>query len=618
MKLTLPKQNLDFLWKLAIAFGSGILMGLTPAPFNVWWLAWLALAPLWVLVLQEYKSREEEEQGSRGAGLRRERSAEQAQRIGYALAWGVGYHGLALFWITGIHPMTWMGVNWWVSLAIAAFAWSFITLWGAAIAVVWTWLMLQLHHFWYQPLRVKTPPPLLPSPSATLPLSRSSPPLSPRRTPFQTWLRILLGTALWCLLENLWSQGALYWSSLSYTQSPYNLAILHLGQLSGPLIVTAAIVGINGLLAETWMQGRDQGFSSKDAPRTGIRGWGLGSVLSVVCSCATRTNKQPFQQGSNHALEVSWGLPIGCCLVLHLVGGWLAWQPLADVPEMAIQVGIVQGNIPNTIKLYEDGWQRSLNHYTNGYLTLVEQGIEVVLTPETALPVQWLGDERKRILFYQKLVEKGVPVWLGAFGGNGRRLTNSLFTVAGNGETVSEYRKVKLVPLGEYIPFEQWLGGLINRLSPLDAQLRAGKPDQIFETPFGRAIAAICYESAFPEIFRYQAAAGGEFILTASNNAHYSATMPAQHHAQDVMRAIETDRWAARATNTGYSAIVDPHGKTLWISGINTYETHADTIYRRQTQTLYVRWGAWLTPSLGAIAILAYGGSMVISTRRLR
>jgi apolipoprotein N-acyltransferase len=70
--------------------------------------------------------------------------------------------------------------------------------------------------------------------------------------------------------------------------------------------------------------------------------------------------------------------------------------------------------------------------------------------------------------------------------------------------------------------------------------------------------------------------------------------MPAQHHAQDVFRAVESDRWAIRATNTGYSGIVDPHGRTLWLSGINTYEIHAETVYPRQTRTLYVRWGDWL------------------------
>jgi apolipoprotein N-acyltransferase len=82
--------------------------------------------------------------------------------------------------------------------------------------------------------------------------------------------------------------------------------------------------------------------------------------------------------------------------------------------------------------------------------------------------------------------------------------------------------------------------------------------------------------------------------------------MPAQHHAQDVMRAIEGDRWAVRATNTGYSGIVDPHGRTKWISRLKTYELHTATIYRRQTQTLYVRWGDWLTPLLFILSALAW------------
>ena len=82
--------------------------------------------------------------------------------------------------------------------------------------------------------------------------------------------------------------------------------------------------------------------------------------------------------------------------------------------------------------------------------------------------------------------------------------------------------------------------------------------------------------------------------------------MPAQHHAQDVLRAVESDRWAARATNTGYSAIVDPHGNTVWKSDINQYQIHSDLIYLRQTETLYVRWGDWLTPTLFLLSLVTH------------
>jgi len=503
-------------------------MGLTVAPVGAWPLAWIALAPLWVLVIKST---------TKGA----------KPTISLALLWGIGYHGLALWWITGIHPMTWMGVPWLASLAIALFCWFAATLWGAALVVVWAVGMTLLS----------------------------------RVAKLVGWSRILIGVALWCNLEAIWTASPLCWTSLSYTQSPHNLAILQLGQLSGYTAIAASVALVNGLIAEWWM--------NRQVRRE-------GAISPLPSSASLR-----FVIHQNYLSTA-----VGLLVFLHLIGFGLYSRPLIQVPEAALKVGIIQGNVPNEIKLYPDGLRRAIEGYTTGYLTLASQGVNAVLTPEGALPFLW--SEVMRSSLYAAIEQKGVVAWVGAFGEQGRSITNSLFTVTGTGKIFSRYNKEKLVPLGEYIPFEQFLGGIIDRLSPLNAHQVAGEPYQLFDTPFGRAIVGICFESAFSEHFRFQAANGGEFILSASNDAHYSPSMPAQHHAQDVMRAIETDRWAVRATNTGYSAIVDPHGRIPWISKLKTYELHAATIYRRQTQTLYVRWGDWLTPlllALGAIAFFA-------------
>ncbi|NJR61402.1 MAG: hypothetical protein HC769_22745, partial [Cyanobacteria bacterium CRU_2_1] len=104
-------------WQLAIAFASGILMGLTPAPANAEFLAWIAIVPLWVLV-----------------------SSNPQSSIFYAIAWGMGYHGLALSWITGLHPLTWLGVPWLASIGITLFAWIAVTLWGVILVTLWAGL----------------------------------------------------------------------------------------------------------------------------------------------------------------------------------------------------------------------------------------------------------------------------------------------------------------------------------------------------------------------------------------------------------------------------------------------------------------------------------------------
>jgi apolipoprotein N-acyltransferase len=380
---------------------------------------------------------------------------------------------------------------------------------------------------------------------------------------FSALTRVLIGTALWCALESIWSTGSLWWTSLSYTQSPHNLAILHLGQLSGPSAVTAAIVAVNGLIAEAFIEGRRK----KEEGRR--KNW------------------------------IAYILPASLCVVLHLVGWSLYNRPLNQEAATALKIGIIQGNIPNEIKFDSAGWGRALEGYTIGYKQLADRKVDAVLIPETALPFIWTNEyQRSTLSFYQAILDRGVVAWVGGFGQQENSITNSLLAIDRTGEIIGRYDKLKLVPLGEYIPFYEILGGIINRLSPLDAHLVPGNSKQLFDTPFGRAIVGICYDSAFAEIFRYQAANGGEFMLTASNNAHYKPPMLDQHHALDVMRAIETDRWAAIATNTGYSAFVNPRGETVWKSGINTYEVRDATIYRRQTRTLYVRWGDWLTPVL--------------------
>ncbi len=511
--LTLPTPLKSSLLPLAIALGGGLLMGLAPEPFNLWPLAWVALAPLWVV------------------GVTRP-TASLSSLLLPALVWGIGYHGLALSWITGLHPLTWMGIPWLASLLITCFCWGFITLWGAAIGVVWLW---GLTHLWRWATKV-WPIPLAPG-----------------------W-RVLLGVTLWCSLESLWALGPLYWTSLAYTQSPHNLVILHLGQLSGPTLVTAAIVAVNGLLAEAWISYRHQNSPA--------------SYRSLLVLAA-------------------FGL-----LGLHGLGFSLYHQPLAQPPQAAVKVGLIQGNVPTRIKLSAAGITRAIEGYTQGYERLADQGVDVVLTPEGALPFFWEGFNQTHNSLYQAILEKRVPLWLGTFLHQGDRVTQSLLTVAGDGRTLSRYNKVKLVPLGEYIPFESTLGALIGRLSPLSSSMVPGRPDQEFDTPFGRVAVGICYESAFAELFRHQVAKGGQFILTASNNDPYSRAMMAQHHAQDVMRSIETDRWAVRVTNTGLSGIVDPRGHTRWLSQVNTYMLHQDTIYRRQTRTLYVQWGNWLLPLL--------------------
>lgn len=485
----------------------GSITGLSLPPWGIWGLAWVGLAPVWVV-----------------ATFNAEKQGIWARfRQGFFAAgrWGLGFYGWGLAWITGLHPLMWMGLSPVQSVAVALGAWVAVTGWGVVLVGVWAGL-----------LAVMTP-------------WRKS----------WAW-ELLVGIALWCLLEGIWTRSPLWWTSYSLTQSPGNLAILHWGQVSGPNTVCAVLLLVNGLFAQAWKQIQQNQKSLK-----------LLFFPLIV-----------------------WGFFQSI--------GWLWLQtPLTPTNQAPLNIGILQGNIPTRIKLTPTGINQALDRYTQGYHELVNQGADAVLTPEAAIPLVWPNSRLTNLT--QIVANQKVPLWLGIFMPVANRpnaLTQSLITLTDQAQPSNQFNKIKLVPLGEYIP--EFLQGFIPRLSTATSELIPGTLDQQFQTPFGSAIIGICFDSAFSYVFRDQAHLGGEWIMTVANNDPYDETMMRQHQAQDILRAIETDRYAIRATNTGLSGVTDPHGNTLWLSKFRQEDRYLAQIYRRQTQTLYVRDGDWLTPML--------------------
>lgn len=474
----------------------------------------------------------------------------------YGLLWGLVYYGISLAWITHLHPLMWMGVPWGSSVAIALSSWLFIVFWGSVCIAVWGGAIAWAAHRW------------------------------PHR---RFWL-VLAGTALWCALEALRNHSPLDWSPLNLTQSPKNLWILHLARLSGPGAITAILVATNGLLA----------LAFSPVPKL------LGNPPPPSPSpLSHHLPHHPITPSPRRSLALT---AMTLILLGHTLGAILYARTEAVPASQALTLGLIQGNVPTREKLTPQGVNQALEGYTSGYRSLAAQGVDAVVTPEGALPQLWNPNAPQIAAIIRTVEQAGVPLWLGTFAPvpvPGRsQYTQSLLEIRPDGQTYGRYDKVQLVPLGEYVPFEAVLGRLISRLSPLDSYLVPGASDQRFKTSVGQGIVGVCYESAYSRLFRPQVRSGGEFIVTASNNDPYPVWMMRQHHGFDVLRAVESDRWALRVTNTGLSGLVDNHGRTLWLGEPHTYLTHRATFDRRQTLTPYIRWGDWLTPLLLGLTLV--------------
>jgi apolipoprotein N-acyltransferase len=124
----------------------------------------------------------------------------------------------------------------------------------------------------------------------------------------------------------------------------------------------------------------------------------------------------------------------------------------------------------------------------------------------------------------------------------------------------------------------------------------------------------ICYESVFPDEVRQYALGGAQVFVNISNDGWYGDSGAwAQHLQQARMRAVENNRWLLRATNTGYTAAIDPFGRV--VAGVpRQVRTRLDAPYAlTDSSTFYTRHGDWFAY---ACAIIFLGAVLVRILRR--
>jgi len=142
------------------------------------------------------------------------------------------------------------------------------------------------------------------------------------------------------------------------------------------------------------------------------------------------------------------------------------------------------------------------------------------------------------------------------------------------GQQQSEYFKQRLVPFGEFVPFEGALRGVIEFFNMPMSNFRTGSDTQgLLISDTAKILPLICYEVAYPDLTRQHAKAS-DMLLTISNDAWFGASIgPLQHLQMAQMRALESGRWMLRATNNGISAIINPRGHIVERGGQFVHET---------------------------------------------
>jgi apolipoprotein N-acyltransferase len=280
-----------------------------------------------------------------------------------------------------------------------------------------------------------------------------------------------------------------------------------------------------------------------------------------------------------------------------------------------ITVGLIQGNVAQDEKWDRERASGILQTYVGLSRKAAAQGARFIVWPESALPfffqddpvagdaVRRLAfDTRTTILFGSDQIERGTPP----------RYYNAAFLMDPDGTIAAVYRKMHLVPYGEYVPMKR----LLFFAAPLvQAVSDFSEGDRVVMLPVAGHVAstAICYEVVYPNLARDAVRSGSQLLTTITNDAWFGRSSAAwQHFEMASLRAIEQGRYLVRAANTGISGIVDPYGRVLERSRLFEDAVLVGEVRFLTGRTVYGRTGDVFVYAC-AIATLA---ALVASRRR--
>lgn len=229
--------------------------------------------------------------------------------------------------------------------------------------------------------------------------------------------------------------------------------------------------------------------------------------------------------------------------------------------------------------------------------SLVGKNMHLALWPESALP-SGLMEEPYYTLMKDIAKDSGAYQLLGSnIDQNGFSYVGAYLVPSGD-TNLQTYKKIKLVPFGEYIPFEKWIRYYFKNIEVLGelGSFSFGSTDQSLIDMHGVLLGTtICYEAIFPQLWHMQAKQGAQLFVNLTNDAwFFNTAAPYQHLAANVLRAVESGKPVLRAANTGFSAYIDAYGRIVEKTPLFEQTVlYVDVPLLTVNSNVYTEWGDW-------------------------
>jgi apolipoprotein N-acyltransferase len=302
---------------------------------------------------------------------------------------------------------------------------------------------------------------------------------------------------------------------------------------------------------------------------TGVTG--LSFVIAFANVIAVTTPLRLFLEARTHQMRPHWDLNL---TMLGLVGlllfGWhAARNPSRTKP---LRVAAVQANVSQNQKFDPQFTRKIFDQFArlSTIALRANPAPDLLVWPESSMPDPVRDENTESYRFVMDFSRSTkMDLLLGTIDVEDGHDYNAALLVSDAGQRMQIYRKLHLVPFGEYIPLRHsfpLFAAVAGKWVPGD--FAAGKDYTLFRLTNGDAQVAplICFEDTIGDLTRRFVLRGANLLANVTNDGWFLHSAGSEQHLTNaVFRCVETRRPMVRAANTGVTCFVNEFGRVRQI-----------------------------------------------------
>ena len=347
---------------------------------------------------------------------------------------------------------------------------------------------------------------------------------------------------------------------------------------------------------------------------------GLSFAIAFANIIAVTTPLRLFTEARTHRMRPHFDLTLTMIGIIALLTFGLH-RAQGPSPAKPLRIGAVQASVPQLQKFDPRFTGEVFEHFRRLSEIAVSANPppDLLVWPESSMPDPVRDPSTESYGFVRDFSKATkTDLMLGTLDIEDGHDYNAAVLVSNAGERVQIYRKMHLVPFGEYIPLRHsfpLFAAIASKWVPGD--FTPGTEHTVLGLTNGdvRAAPLICFEDTVGDLVRRFVVNGANLLVDVTNDGWFlQSSGSRQHLANAIFRCVENRRPMIRAANTGVTCFVNAFGRVTQVLQDDTGNTFTEgvlvgdiSVPQDRQLTFYARHGelfAQLCAAVTAIAVI--------------